>query len=981
MDLKIGGQQATATQMRAIRQALDVPSWQDVADSSTYTGYDIRRNLLVDLTGGENATAHVLHALNTYGTVTVAKDVKILVDLLDMPDGARIQGQGEVLYKDTANTGEYTIRLGSGSAVKGVTFRSQTQKSVNRIILWSANCERPQVHGCKFVGGLYAEQGYVGYETWVQFDQGASRPEVVGCDFSYGASAIFGIRTEGGRFDSNLIVGPTRCISMYGGKRNKVRANHIYGRNIHYAADAGSNTQATITGINFLTFGFLGHSRGIIGNEISGNHVHGVAEEAIGLDTNGDNSADAAENQVLALTTVHALVKDGEQVVLTLANATLRAGVAAPHDWWSDCYVNVLSGAAVGATAKIIAGTSSALVNTAQLRIAGAQALKLAAGDLLHISYGISFNKIIDNTIEQSMTGVSLWGSAWHNTVSGNTIKAISRGIVVASVVAGYTPGADADGRSLGGVVSYSGPNKVHGNTIVMEYEGQPTTHVRGVAADCGPIVWGTWAYGTPSVAAHNPGAVITDNNIVSGRDCLIGGPLFATAQAGAITLDSPLVSGNRVFGGGSIAINNTRDAQVLNNYKGLIRQDYNKAASANNANLQTYEDQGEGTEFRKAGGVVAAYYYGEWKTPGTSYRPSPWTSIQPYSDRLPVISQKISEGVYGLPADSASAVEWEQTQAMAAGIDVFIHNAYWFGDPAGQPPGNITHASIQAHATCPAGMKFAIQWSNHGATDIDTLAKFNAAIDYMLVWAQEFPDNYWTINGKPVLYIFSMDTISEISQALFSEPSGYEAMKLGVAHITARAVLRGLPGLFVVSQAGTDHPYWTGRAYGFVGANEYAGCGAQTVYNRHSAYTERTQNQWGGEAVSATRYPAELSSYAELSEVYRRAEEWIISNSGSQLPVFSAAICGWDRRPWLERDSQPALPEDNCAPSPSQWLDHLRQQRNFAMLGSRAVAGVPPVVNICAWNEYGEGSFLCPTRRYGWSLLEQVTKALGTSS
>ena len=52
MDLKIGGQQATATQMRALRQALDVPSWQDVADSSTYTGYDIRRNLLVDLTYG-----------------------------------------------------------------------------------------------------------------------------------------------------------------------------------------------------------------------------------------------------------------------------------------------------------------------------------------------------------------------------------------------------------------------------------------------------------------------------------------------------------------------------------------------------------------------------------------------------------------------------------------------------------------------------------------------------------------------------------------------------------------------------------------------------------------------------------------------------------------------------------------------------------------------------------------------------------------
>lgn len=981
MSIKIGGVPATALQLEALRDSLGVPSWQDVADSSTHTGYDIRRNLLVDLTGGEDATAHVLHALNTYGTVIVAKDVKILVDLLDMPNGACIQGQGEVLYKDTANTGEYTIRLGSGSAVKGVTFRSQTQKSVNRIILWSANCERPQVHGCKFVGGLYAEQGYVGYETWVLFDQGASRPEVVGCDFAYGASAIFGIRTEGGRFDSNLIVGPTRCISMYGGKRNKVRANIIKGRNIHYPADEGYAAQATVTGINFLTFGFLGVSKGIIGNEISGNHVSGISEEAIGLDTHGNNVFDAAENQILALTTLYTVATDGGQMVLTLTNATTQGGAAAPADWWDECYVNVLSGAAVGATAKIISGTTSAAANTAQLRIAGAQALALAPGDVIQISYGISFNSITGNTVEQSMTGILLWGSAWHNTIANNTIKAISRGVVVASVVAGYIPGADAAGKSLGGTVGYSGPNRVHGNTIVMEYEGQPTDHIRAVMADCAPIVWGTWAYGTPSVAAHNPGAVITDNNIVSGRDCLIGGALFATAQAGAITLDSPLVSGNRVFGGGSIAINNTRDAQVLNNYKGLIRQDYNKAASANNANLQTYEDQGEGTEFRKAGGVVAAYYYGEWKTPGASYRPSPWTSIQPYSDRLPVISQKISEGVYGLPADSAAAVEWEQTQAMAAGIDVFIHNAYWFEDPAGQPPGNITHGSIQAHATCPAGMKFAIQWSNHGASGIDTLAKFNAAIDYMLVWAQAFPDNYWTINGKPVLYIFSMDTISDISKVVFAETDWILAMKLGVEHIKARAVAKGLPGLFVVAQSGHDHPLWTGRAFDFVGVNEFVGCDAQTVYNRHSAYTERTQNQWGGDAVSATRYPAELSNYAELSEAYRLAEEWIVNGSGSGLPMFSAAIAGWDRRPWLERDSQPVLPEDNCAPSPEQFLAHLRQQRGLALAATRGVAGVPPVVNICAWNEYGEGSFLCPTRRYGWSLLEQVTKALGTSS
>lgn len=550
--------------------------------------YDIRANQLVDITGQNDATAFVLYALQTYGSVTIAKDVKLLIDLLVMPEGSTIKGRGEILYKDTANTGDYTIRLASHCTVSGVTFKPQIDKSTNRLVLWSANCEKPKIHGCRFLGELLAWQFAINYETWVQLDQGTVNPEVIGCDFEYGGNAIFCIRTEGGRFDSNIIKGPRRGISFYGGKRNKVRANIIKGRNIHYPADEGDVAQATVTGINFLTFGFLGVNKGIIGNEISGNHVSGISEEAIGLDTNGDNAFDAAENQILALTTLHTVATDGGQMVLTLTNATTKGGAAAPADWWDGCYVNVLSGAAVGATAKIISGTTSAAANTAQLRIAGAQALALAPGDVIQISYGISFNSITRNTVEQSMTGISLWGSAWHNTIANNTIKAISRGVMVASVVAGYTPGADADGKSLGGVVGYSGPNRVHGNTIVMEYEGQPTDHIRAVMADCAPIVWGTWAYGTPSVGAHNPGAVITENSIVSGRDCRIGGPLFATQNAGAITMDGPLIAGNRQSGGGSFSINNTRGAFVGRNYKGLARQDYNVGTSANNTALTT---------------------------------------------------------------------------------------------------------------------------------------------------------------------------------------------------------------------------------------------------------------------------------------------------------------------------------------------------------------------------------------------------------
>lgn len=383
--------------------------------------------------------------------------------------------------------------------------------------------------------------------------------------------------------------------------------------------------------------------------------------------------------------------------------------------------------------------------------------------------------------------------------------------------------------------------------------------------------------------------------------------------------------------------------------------------------------------DFRKRGGMVAAYYYGEWKTPGTSYSPNPWDCMQAYSDRLPVISQKISAGVYGLHADNAASVEWEQRQAIEGGIDVFIHNAYWIKDPAEAPPANICHANLALHAACPTPQKFAVQWSNH-ETWIATLAEFNAAIDYMLGWAKNYPAKYWHINGLPVFYIWSMDNLKTVAQAVFAEADWIVALEKAVTQIKARAVALGLPGVFLVSCAGFDHPLWTGRAFGFVGVNERIGCSAQTIYNRHSAYTERTQNAWGGDAVWDTRYPQSLSNFDQLTEVYRIAESWIINESGSLLPVMAGAICGWDRRPWADRAGQPVEAQDNCVARPDQWLRQLRQQRALAMAGTRGM-NMMPVVNMYAWNEYGEGAFLCPSRRYGWSMLDQVKRTFGPSA
>lgn len=386
---------------------------------------------------------------------------------------------------------------------------------------------------------------------------------------------------------------------------------------------------------------------------------------------------------------------------------------------------------------------------------------------------------------------------------------------------------------------------------------------------------------------------------------------------------------------------------------------------------------------FREAGGVVAAYYYGEWTTPGVSYRPSPWGALQPYADRLPVLAQKISAGVYGMGGDDAAAVLWEQEQALAAGVDVFVHNVYWFDPDGGTNYRNMCHASLDQHAVCPTDHKFCIQYSNHGVSPVSTPAQFNAMIEYWFQFINGAPGKYWKINGKPVIYIYDTQEFQRMASVVFSLANTQVAMTQALASMKAHAAVFGIPGLFIVSQSASDSPYWIGNKYGHIGAIDASGLDAATRYNRLWTYTDRWQTIEGVGADYDTRFPQPLTSFDQLAEVYRNADNWIVNESGSELPFFVPAICGWDRRPWKEDGSHgldAVSSEDNCAASPEQWLQHLRTQRGFAMSGTRGATGVPPVVNMYAWNEYGEGGFLCPSRRYGWDLVRKVREVFGDS-
>jgi len=557
-------------------------------------GKDVSAIVGLDITGQRDATAQVLSVLEAEGHVYVPRGARVAIDQLVMPAGTVISGPGKIIYKTTANQDDNSIRLQSDCTVDGLTFEADGLESIPRKILYSANCENPTVANCKFNGQLVSSQSFVGFETWVYFDQNTTGHRCVHNTSRYGRYGTFSTAVSDGLYAGNRFFEPTASLmQFYGGKNNTVSENILRGRAKHYTGDTpqlGDSAQGTVTGVNFLSLGFLGSRRGAHHNRIIGNHISGVTEEGIGFDAAANNAYNCPENFVLPVATVFEVNLDGQNALITIQEPTLQGGSAAPAGWADEFFVVAMTGDAVGYTAKIISATSSASANTVTLRVnLNAGFPPLATGDKLLITLGFMHNEILGNTITDTTTGISLYGSQWHNRAEGNIVRAITNGIQVGSIVSVLVPGAQANGQPAvgAGVQAYSGCCAIVNNSCSMAFDNQPTAYDRGNTNVAGPVTVGTWCYGAPAVAEQNPGMDISGNTFVAARDAVLGGS-FATTSPGNSSLTRPIIANNKSLGGGGLALNRTTGAYVGPNFKNGVRENFAAGSSANNVGTVT---------------------------------------------------------------------------------------------------------------------------------------------------------------------------------------------------------------------------------------------------------------------------------------------------------------------------------------------------------------------------------------------------------
>lgn len=328
----------------------------------------------------------------------------------------------------------------------------------------------------------------------------------------------------------------------------------------------------------------------------------------------------------------------------------------------------------------------------------------------------------------------------------------------------------------------------------------------------------------------------------------------------------------------------------------------------------------------------IGVFYFPGWKDKQIGApSPFPWEPIKAFAEREPAL------GWYDEGADDVmrQQLDWMQSY----GIDFVVFDWYFV-----EGRKVVLEHALAAYMRAPnrSRTKFSILWANHSGMP-KNVADWQAMVSYWVKYY--FPrQEFMRIDGRPVVFVFSADMLKKQAES-FGTTTKY---LLDNAQTLARE--GGFPGIAFV--AGTGAYLSMIESYA-----KDAGYSAFSTYNYHNG------------PIPPLNTPSH--SYKELDQGYR--SHWLRFAERGSLPVIVPMTSGWDKRPW--GGSKDAA-HDNSLSTPEEFHIHLEAAKHFMdtnpILTNRM--GV-----ICCWNEFGEGSYIEPTKKDGFSYLEKVKNVFGT--
>lgn len=310
---------------------------------------------------------------------------------------------------------------------------------------------------------------------------------------------------------------------------------------------------------------------------------------------------------------------------------------------------------------------------------------------------------------------------------------------------------------------------------------------------------------------------------------------------------------------------------------------------------------------------TVGAYYFDGWAGRSERWKDdAAWATLNPPTHLTKRMLDEFAdrEPIWGWRDDSLEIMEQQIDLAADHGIAFFAICWYWNADPqkVAQDP---KHTGLQLFLKAKNNhrLKFCLLVANHAGFLFRDADQWQKAAEGWLPYLKH-PQQV-TVGGKPLVIIFNPGNGDQD----------------GFARVQDIARKAGLPGVAIAACGGGD------AKRGFTHA---------THYNIVPGYASGSESH----------------KFAELVQAHQRA--W---RGTRELPYMPTLSVGWDKRPW-EGDrglgQKPGWYFPDRTPeqlaggleSAIAWMDQHPEQTTAER-----------IVLLYAWNEFGEGGYLAPTK------------------
>jgi len=350
-----------------------------------------------------------------------------------------------------------------------------------------------------------------------------------------------------------------------------------------------------------------------------------------------------------------------------------------------------------------------------------------------------------------------------------------------------------------------------------------------------------------------------------------------------------------------------------------------------------------------RSGYTVGCYLFPGWCTPnGGGPNPSdPWSLITPTPERIPVL------GAYDETQQYIN--DWRFAVMADAGIDFVAID--WFMQWSGTTLLPMLDHVINRYKTCTGRKpKFCIQFANQ--TNAGGLTT-NTWISCYTKWITDYftDPNYYRVNNKPVVIMNSVPVFHDTSMLT------HTAVKTALDAARAAAVTAGFDGIWFMGGHADSSSAWMDVTIPSV--EGWDGVTGSNIFRT----TKVSDNSQG--PAPTTYADLDNAVFSGVVGGYRGfCNGWL--NAANVGPLWIPCTAGFQKVDgWNGGVPTTLLGQSTLA----QFYQHLSKAK--ALIDANPFAKTQNTIMIEAWNEFGEGSFIEPTAKWGYDLVRAIRHVL----